>query len=170
MKIPGKEKSEQLAQKTAFSSDTISESRPLSQSEAKVLLNEYCCTSWNIKYQANERGSAYKIPFPSVHLRSIPATSRKYETILFRLRSGHCLLRAHLCKIGCSDSSFCEICNSPETVTHFLLHCPQYENNRSLLKKVTAELNIPFSLQLVLRDPRLLTNTVAFALASGKSI
>ena len=168
--IPGNEKSDQLARKAALSSDTISESRPFSKSEAKALLSEYCCTSWNREYQGNERGSAYKILFPSVHQRSIPATSRKYETILFRLRSGHCRLRAHLCKIGCSDSSLCEICHSPETVTHFLLHCPQYESNRSLLKKVTAELNIPFTLHMVLCDPRLLIPAVEFTLASGKFI
>ena len=168
--IPGNEKSDQLARKAAVSSNTTSESRPLSKSETKTLLYEYCCSSWNIEYQANEKGSAYKTLFPSVHVGSVPATSRKHETILFRLRSGHCRLRAHLYKIGCSDSSLCETCNSPETVTHFLLQCRQYESNRSLLKKVTAELNIPFSLHSVLCDPRLLTHTVEFALASGKSI
>ena len=141
----------------------------LSKSEAKSFLNEYRCTSWNIEYQANERGSASKILLPSIHLRSIPVTSRKYETILFPLRSGHCRLRAHLRKIGRSDSSLCENCNIPEIVTHFLLQCPQYENNRSLFKKVTANPNILFSLHSVLSDPRLLTHTVEFALASGKS-
>ena len=168
--IPGNEKSDRLARKAAFSSDTIFESRLLSKSEAKALLNEHCRTLWNMEYRASEKGSAYKTLFPSVYLRPAPATSRKHETILFRLRSGHCRLGDHLRKSGCSDSSPCESCNSPETVICFLLHCSQYERNRLLLQKVTDDLNIPFSLHSVLCDPRLLTHTVEFALAFGKLI
>ena len=142
----------------------------LAKSESKAVLRKHCYFCWNTEYQATEKGSNYKRFYPSIFIKPPDAASRKYETILFRLRSGHCRLRANLFKIGCSDTQLCQFCNIPETVDHFLLECPEFEHHRTTLKSATRDLNLPFSLQHILTDPRLLTNTVEFVLSCNKLV
>ena len=139
-------------------------------SELKILLYKYCCTIWNSEYQASSKGTDYKILFPTIFSKIPPSGSRKYETILFRLRSGHCRLRAHLFKIGCSDTPLCEFCGRPETVEHLLLKCSEFEHQRKSLKSAVTNMNIPFTRNSILTDPRLQTPTVEFILTCGKTI
>ena len=168
--IGGNEKADKLAHEAAISSGTALHTDTLAKSESKAVLRKYCYSSWNTEYQATEKGSNYKRFYPSIFIKPPDAASRKYETILFRLRSGHCRLRANLFKIGCSDTQLCQFCNIPETVDHFLLECPEFEHHRTTLKSATRDLNLPFSLQNILTDPRLLTNTVEFVLSCNKLV
>ena len=50
------------------------------------------------------------------------ADDRRSETVMARLRIGHCGLRAHLHRFGLHDTPLCE-CGEPETVRHVLVEC-----------------------------------------------
>ncbi len=60
----------------------------------------------------------------------IRVLERKHQTIIFRLRTGHCCLRAHLKRIGISNTSMCECGTSEETPDHILQACPRFSEER----------------------------------------
>ena len=168
--LPGNEKADRLARETAASSAPVQNSGPVSKPESKSLIHQYISIKWNNEYQILEKGSDYKKLYPTISPIPSHTVSRKIDTILFRLRSGHCRLNSHLYKIGCLDSPSCEFCDSSETVEHFLLACPEFESQRTPLRNATLRLNLPFSLQSLLLDPRLLDLTVEFVLSSNKLV
>jgi len=74
--------------------------------------------------------------------------SHHHSSIIIQLRMGHSLLNQHLFRIFHSETPTCPHCPglTPETVCHFLLICPYYQNECHLLcqkPKCKAE-SIPF--------------------------
>ena len=66
---------------------------------------------------------------------------RAHQTVVFRLRTHHAPLNAHLHRIKKEHPAKCVYCpDSDETVKHFLFHCPLYDNITSRL--LTAQPNI----------------------------
>ena len=51
-----------------------------------------------------------------------------------QLRTGHCGLNKYLHRFGIIDSASCECGSGQETVEHFLLECPLYRVQRSVLR------------------------------------
>ena len=168
--VPGNERADSLAHEAATTPGPALVDRPLSMSESKSELRKHCYHIWNMEYQDSEKGSSYRRLFQSIYEKSLQMSSRRHETIIFRLRSGHCRLRAHLFKIRCSDSPLCEFCTTPETVDHFLLECPAYNQHRTYLRTAAAERNLAFSLQSILCDPLLLAHTVEFVISCNKAV
>ena len=58
------------------------------------------------------------------HLDPIWRLERAQHTIIFRLRTGHCGLSAHLKRIVISDTSLCEYGQADQTPDHVLQSCP----------------------------------------------
>jgi hypothetical protein len=58
--------------------------------------------------------------------------TRGQQSLLARLRLGHCCLRAHRSRFNPAFSPLCE-CGEPETVQHFLLHCRKFVSQRSVM-------------------------------------
>ncbi|KAF8878408.1 hypothetical protein BD779DRAFT_1649873, partial [Infundibulicybe gibba] len=59
---------------------------------------------------------------------------------LIQLRSGHIQLNKHLHRINKTESPLCahhDCDNKEETVTHFILHCPRYREQRRALLQAT---------------------------------
>ena len=54
-------------------------------------------------------------------------------TAIFRLRTGHCGLRAHLKRIGIMDSALCDCKEAEQTVHHILQDCPIWRKQRHQL-------------------------------------
>ena len=89
--------------------------------EAKTLLHSRYNGDWkkdNGGYQA--------------HLDPIWRLERAQQTTIFRLRTGHCGLSAHLKRIGISDTSLCECGQADQTPDHVLQSCPEYAERRQL--------------------------------------
>src|ERR1700683_1013213 len=56
---------------------------------------------------------------------------RKQASLLIQLRTGHAPLNKHIFNIKSADSPICPACeNAHETVHHFLLSCPVYEQHQ----------------------------------------
>ena len=59
--------------------------------------------------------------------------ARHEQTTIFRLRTGHCGLRAHLKRIGIMDSALCDCKEAEQTVHHILQDCPIWRKQRHQL-------------------------------------
>ena len=59
--------------------------------------------------------------------------ARHEQTTIFRLRTGHCGLRAHLKRIGIMDSALCDCKEAEQTVHHILQNCPIWRKQRHQL-------------------------------------
>ena len=78
-------------------------------------------------------------------------TIRAVETGIARLRVGHVGLAQYMFRFGMTMSPVCS-CGELETISHFLLHCPNYIQQRNQLSQSLNQSNItaPLSIQLLL--------------------
>ena len=60
------------------------------------------------------------------HLDPIWRPEWAQQTTIFRLRTGHCGLSAHVKRIGISDTSLCECGQADQTPDYVLQSCPKY--------------------------------------------
>jgi len=82
-------------------------------------------TEWQLLYTISKTGQEYKKLEPNVNRTiKINIRNRRKEILITRLRLGKCSLNAYLYKMKKHPTGNCDICNIPETVEHFLLHCP----------------------------------------------
>lgn len=66
----------------------------------------------------------------TIKFTKLPSISRRSQIILRRLRIGHTrLTHGHLMKS--ENAPICQVCNTPITVKHLLLTCPQYQKQRT---------------------------------------
>ena len=56
--------------------------------------------------------------------------SRKEQTIIFRLRTGHCSLKKHMKRIGKSETATCQCGSEDQTPYHILQVCAHFEGLR----------------------------------------
>ena len=74
------------------------------------------------------------------HLDPIWRLERAQQTTIFRLRTGHCGLSAHLKRTDMSDTSLCECGQADQTPDHVLQPCPKYAERRQLTWPKGADL------------------------------
>ena len=117
---------------------------PLETSEINRIVRKRLIIKWQQQYDTLK---------DTLHLGQIKRTiiswpwasikkSRKHETILTKLRLGHITLNQYLACFKIRNYPNCPTCHVPEDVHHFLLDCRQHSNQRVLLKRDLANLNI----------------------------
>ena len=124
--LTGNEKADRLAK---IGSQAPQTQNPVTYREAKTLLHSRYNGDWkkqNGGYQA--------------HLDPIWRLEWAQQTTIFRLRTGHCGLSAHLKRIGISDTSLCECGQADQTPDHVLQSCPKYAERRQLTWPQGADL------------------------------
>jgi len=91
---------------------------------------------------------------PSHNFRRITAhIPRKHASILIQLRTGHVPLQRYLYMIGKTESALCPACGGhEETVRHFLLVCPTYDENRHRLGRTIDVSGV--RMDVLLNDPK----------------
>ena len=109
---------------------------PLGKEEVKRLIKIAKNKAWQTRYDlALENGE--------LHIGTIKNTigfwpwaifkHRAMETAVTRLKIGHSELNESLNRFGQADSPLCSICNTPESVEHYLLVCRRYVLQRRKL-------------------------------------
>ena len=90
--------------------------------------------------------------------------SRVIETALARLRVGHAGTAQHLFRFGMSPSPLCD-CGEIDTISHLLLECQRYHEERShLIDSIKDEkINLPMSLKMLLGGENTLSNDQQFS-------
>ena len=167
--IKGNEKADSLAKRAAQrrpEQNTVA----LSTDEVKKYLYNVCKCEWNEVYQECEKGQQYKALRPTIHTKLPQLPSRRYDTIIFRLRTGHCRLNQHLNRIGCASSPLCHRCGTPESVEHYIINCPLYDHQREPLKNVTNQLQLPFTIPNLLTHPIIIPYVAEYVVSTGKPI
>ena len=92
---------------------------PATYEETKTLLRSSFRREWanlNRGYQAQKD--------------AIRSLERKDQTLIFRMRTGHCGLRAHLKRIGVTATATCQCGQADQTPAHILQDCPLFEEQR----------------------------------------
>ena len=120
----------------------------LTYSEVKSIIRHHCLEKWNQKYIQPTTGSQYKSLFPDVQSKN----PKHHNNQIFRLQTGHCRLNYHLHRIAKHQTGLCQVCNVPESVSHFLFHCPHYFHFRSVMKNYVDNMGLKFDLHNILTN------------------
>ena len=117
---------------------------------------------WNTQYQSDPKGTSYKAVFPR---------RRKEDLrLLFRLRTGRCKLNLHLFRLGLHQDGLCDVCNTPETVAHLLLDCPQYHAQRVILLANLRKIGVNVNTADILRSPEASCHVQRFVDATNRTL
>ena len=66
----------------------------------------------------------------------VDSLPRRHASALIQLQTGHAPLNRHLARIGKAPSPACEQCSVAfETVHHYVLMCPAYQEERNILRR-----------------------------------
>jgi len=114
---------------------------PFSASAEKQAYTLEINTMWSEMWQSSPRRARMDHidkSFPFKNFRKIQyQLTRAQSSLLLQLCSGHIPLNAHLYRLNCSNTDKCTACSeqigappAAETITHFLFHCPAYQNER----------------------------------------
>lgn len=125
--IPGNEHADRLAKAGSMLQQPRAS---LSYREAKTVLKQQQRSRWR------QKNGGY-----SPQSDSIMHLDRRGATIIYRLRTGHCRLRAHLKRLHLADSALCACTHSDQTPTHILQDCPLYTSQRNQAWPHGADLN-----------------------------
>ena len=94
---------------------------------------------WHKMVQSTNKGKAL-LEIRSKIQDKIPLAfkKRRMEVVLSRLRIGHVGLASYLYRFNILNTEMCNMCNVPETVLHFIMHCRKYANIRNeMYEKLT---------------------------------
>ena len=120
------------------SSDLVMLKQPVS-SRGSILLGELVAIKMALQYLYRskvQRGSRHLFNFrPRVDFKLKNIFESTFgERIISQLRTGYVGLNEYLHKCNVKENDNCE-CGGIETVGHYLLECPKYENEREILRK-----------------------------------
>ena len=111
----------------------IQPERCVSQETAKQILKSNRNIEWHNNWAKSEKGrDMFKyLPIPNKK-DPINFLERKDQVAIFRLRSNHIQLNAHLSRILKDHNPACSLCGyREESVQHFLFECPPLQDIRS---------------------------------------
>ena len=124
---------------------------------------------WNTQYQIDPKGTSYKAIFPRRRQEDLRLVHT--DTVsLFRLRTGHRKLHLHLFRLGLHQDGLCDVCHTPETVTHFLLDCPQYHAQRVILLANLRKIGVSVNTADILRNPEATCHVQRFVDATNRTL
>ena len=123
--------------------DTLQHSKSALKQAYNEKLNRKAQKTWK-KSPRYDRLNKTDPKAPSnAYIKLITNLPRRLASILTQLRTGHAPLAKHLHRIKKRDSPICPAClQRPETVQHFLLHCPAHKDARQALRNSTGGRNI----------------------------
>ena len=129
--IRGNERADTLA-KTGAGKEQPEAS--VSQATVKRIIKSNSRIDWHTKWAMSQNGRAM-FNFIAAPKKNDPINSlkRKDQVIIFRLRTTHVPLNAHLSRILNDHQPNCTLCNQEEeTVKHFLFDCPALADLREV--------------------------------------
>ena len=112
--IKGNEEADRLSKEGSMATQ---KDHPISYSEAKALLRNCFYSSWRARLGPRERDE-------------LDHLTRKQQIVIFRLRTGHCRLLAHLNRIRISHTNECPYGTESQATEHVLQSCPLHDQLR----------------------------------------
>lgn len=102
---------------------------------------------------------------------SLSRLEKGQAAAIFQIRSGHCPLNEYLRRFNHHPTGKCDICKSPETVSHFILYCKNFKQQRRTFRKRLQEDEIKvnqYSLTSWLNTPDAYPRLAEFILNTGQ--
>ena len=165
--IEGNERADALAKDTTGEEQHLA----LTKIDANCLTSQFCRKLWESDYQNIKPESLYKTFWPdAIKTQERATVSRKYSRILFRITTGHCGLNYHLHRIGKHENGLCEQCRVDETVEHFILKCPRYDNHRQILLQAITRHGVELELTKIFQNPSTRTMLAEYVILTGRNI
>lgn len=128
--------------KQAVKRDSVELHIPLSKAEVKGMVWRKAIEEWQGKWNNETRGrflySINNTVSINTAVRNMGRT-RKEEIICNRIRLGHSNLNSTLRRIGKHPTGLCEYCQTEETITHAIIECTKYREERQNLKEKLEE-------------------------------
>ncbi|KAF6216597.1 hypothetical protein GE061_000940 [Apolygus lucorum] len=126
-------------------------------SDLRRRLREEMLKEWQDTYDRYPSGEPYKTTFPKVSLTpwftKCPGKSKSFYKTISRIRSGHCVTKAYLHRIGRSDTDLCDTCQTTETLHHIILECNKFNAQRDIMiNSLPTSIPRPFNLATILRQ------------------
>jgi ribonuclease HI len=128
--VEGNEEVDQLA-KRSLKRNVIDINVSLSKTEVKAIIKSALNKMWQQKWDKESKGRHLYNIQNKVGVERSKYGSRKEDAIISRLRIGHTCLNYSLFIIGKRVSENCDKCGLPETVEHVLIHCIEYNRERT---------------------------------------
>ena len=132
--IEGNEIADRLAKEGAKEAEEmeLDSSQPISQSDIKKSTKDAMDIKWQRRWEITDKARQLFELRPTAASKTIDYRGTTNQRTLLQLQSGHTSLRDHLHRLGCKEDPLCN-CGEPETLEHFLIHCPKYESTREAL-------------------------------------
>ena len=130
--IPGNDRADKLARQ---GTSKTQHDEQVSYATSKQIVQTKSRKIWHDRWSRGNTGRIYyqhqQTPNQTDPINQL---HRAHQTAVFRLRTHHAPLNAHLHRIKKEHPAKCVYCpDSDETIEHFLFHCPLYDNIRSRL-------------------------------------
>ncbi len=122
--------------KLSLKRQTVDLNVPLSKAEGKVIIKSRMMGKCQQYRDLNDTGRHLYNIQEKVRGGRMRGRNRKEEVLLTPLRIGHTGLNQTLCKIGKHPTGLCESCEILESVSHVLLECRKYEEERGEMFQV----------------------------------
>lgn len=134
--IQGNEIADRLAKDAAHeASEMPLDSSVITIQDIKTSSKKSVLSKWQQRWDISESGRCFYIFNSTVAGKTyLDAPSRDLFSLILQLRTGYCSLNDYRHKLNHTESPECE-CGDIETVQHFLLDCPLYDDQRQHLKK-----------------------------------
>ena len=121
--LPGNDTADLLA-RAALEEPDVGLDVALELKETYAIIEKHTLNKWQDKWNAEKTGRHYYGIVPEVSKRiKFTSSTREKDTLITRLRTGHCCLNQHLRKLNSHITGLCDARGVPETVEHFLLRC-----------------------------------------------
>lgn len=87
-----------------------------------------------------------------------PFMDRRHITTIIRMRTGHCLTKSHLYRMGLKEDAYCE-CGQIEDLNHIFFECPinQIPNFNIYNEIIRTNIPAPFDISIILGNLNLQT-------------
>ena len=111
-------------------------SRPLSMSTLKNAIRKTGERKWQRRWSLSEKGRWTYSLLPTVKIGKFKSVMRRKPEVKYnRLKLGHTRLKDNMNKIMRTEfpTPNCDCGRDRETIEHYLLECPKYENQRLVM-------------------------------------
>ena len=118
----------------------------------KTSIRQVMTKHWQKQWTDISQATQLRRIKPLVELwSSSTRNSRREEKVLARIRLGHTIY-THSYIYAKDPRPMCRSCNHPQSVEHFVIHCPIYQRQRKRMRDFCTRENLTFTLAHVLGD------------------
>ena len=125
---------------------------PLEFKEGYKMVDKHILDQWQQEWNVGTKARDYHklVPIVSGKIKYSDKNRRK-ETMITRIRVGHCHLNHSAFKRKKHKDGLCQHCRTPETIQHYLTECAANIDLINKLKSICRDRSVPFETSELLR-------------------